>query len=457
VLAGAAAQGQPAPAAAPPGAGWSAGARGATRGLRVRPIAVLRGSLVLMWLGNLGRIPLLATETKEAPLLVNELLLLLTLAVAAVACLQARALRADGVVGFAAAFAAVGAGSAVASAARYGLSGLELALSLAYLARWLAYAGLYVVVLNAASDDDAEPLWRTLERVVLAFALFGVFQSLFLPGFAQMVQPEGTSQLTWDRQGRRLVSTLLDPNFAGALVLIALLVQLARVAYGDRVARWKPLLLLAAVFMTVSRSTVLALFVGGLVILAARGLNRRLLRVAGLAAVLTAPFLPLLVRFAAGFNKFSIDESAMDRTVSWLRALTVIADHPVFGVGFNTYGFVARAYGWDPLGSQSYGLDGGLLFVTVMTGAVGLALYLAMLVLVVRRCRRVWRDASAPPAARGTALGAAAATAALVVHSVFVNSLLLPFIMQPLWILWGVVFLHRRAQVGRRLAPAARA
>jgi hypothetical protein len=416
----------------------------------MRPIAVLRGSLVLMWLGNLGRIPLISTETKDAPLLVNELLLLVTLAVAAVACVQARVLRIDGVVVAAAAFALVGAGSAIAAANQYHLSGFELTLSLAYLARWVAYAGLYVVVLNSARDDDADPLWRTLERVVIAFAAFGIFQSLFLPGFAQLVQPVDTTALTWDRQGRRLVSTLLDPNFAGALILIVLLGQLARIAFGERIPRWKPLLLLAAVFMTVSRSTLLALFVGGVVILAARGPNRRLLRTGGLAVALTLPFLPLLVRFAASFNKFKIDESAMDRTVSWLRALTVVADHPLLGVGFNTYGFVARAYGWDPVGGQSYTLDGGLLFVTVMTGAVGLAVYLVMLGLVVRRCRRVWRDVGAPPAARGTALGAAAATAALVVHSLFVNSLLLPFIMQPLWILWGIVFLHRRAALGRR-------
>jgi O-antigen ligase len=420
----------------------------------VRPIAVLRGALVLMWLGNLGRIPLVSTETKEAPLLVNELLLVLTLAVGLVACLQARSVRIDGVAAAAAAFAVIGAGSAVVSAARYGLTGFELTLSLAYLARWVAYAGLYVVVVNSARDDDAEPLWRTLERVVLAFAAFGIVQSFFLPGFAQMVTPNETAAVTWDRQGRRLVSTLLDPNFAGALIVLVLLVQLARVAHGDRVARWKPLLLLAGVFLTVSRSTVLALGVGGLVIVSARGLNRRLLATAGIAAALTLPVLPLIIRFAASFNKFSIDASAMDRTVSWLRALTIVADHPVFGVGFNTYGFVSRAYGWDPVGGQSYTLDGGLLFVTVMTGFVGLAVYLFMLALVARRCRRVWRDRTAPPEARGTALGVAAATAALVVHSVFVNSLLLPFIMQPLWILWGVVYLHRRAALRRREVAA---
>jgi O-antigen ligase len=413
-------------------------------------VAVVRGALLLLFVGNLGRIPLLTTERKEAPLMVNELALLAALAVGALACVQARRLRLDGAAFAALAFALVGGVSAVRAAGEFGLSGLELAFSLAYLARWLAYFGLYVILLNSARPDDAEPIWRTLEKVVLAFAAFGVVQSIFLPGFAQLVHPDDTLAVTWDRQGHRLVSTLLDPNFAGMLVLLPLLVQLARMTYGERVPRWKPLLLSAALLMTVSRSSVLALLVGGLVIVAARGLDRRLLRTAGLAALCSLPFLPLLVRYALTLNKFQVDESAMQRTVSWIRALTVFADHPLLGVGFNTYGYVGRSYGFDG-GGTTFGLDGGLLFVAVMTGVVGVALYALMVGLLVRRARRLWRDARYDAAARGTALGAAAGTAALLVHSVFVNSLLLPFLMQPVWLLWGLVHLHGR----RRGVPGA--
>ena len=430
---------------------WSARPR-----VGVRPATVLRWTLALMLLGNLGRIPIIATEAKEAPLLVNEFALLATLGAGALACLQARSLRLDSVALAALTFAALGAGSAAIAGARYGLSGFELALSLAYLARWVAYFGLYVVVLNAVRDDDAPRLTETLTKVVLVFAAFGIVQSIFLPGFAQLVYPDDSRALTWDRQGHRLVSTLLDPNFAGALILIPLLVETARLSYGVRVPRWRLLLLLTALLMTVSRSSILALAVGGLVILAARGLNRRLLRFSGLTLLLALPFVPMLVRFAASFNKFEVDASAMARTVSWLRALTVLADNLLIGVGFNTYGFVQKAYGWEG-GGESFALDGGLLFIAVMTGLLGVAVYSVMLGLVVRRCRRLWRDGTADPAARGIALGVGAATVALVVHSLFVNSLLLPFVMEPLWVMWGVVFLLVRAH-GRRgaaaLAPA---
>jgi O-antigen ligase len=324
--------------------------------------------------------------------------------------------------------------------------------ALAYLARWVAYFGLYVAIVNTARDDDVEPLWRTLERMVLAFAIFGLFQAVFLPGFAQLVYPETGESMPWDHQYHRLVSTLLDPNFAGMLVLLPLFVQLGRIAYGAPVARWKPLVLIAATFATFSRSSVLALVIGGLVILSVVGLRRRLVRLVGVVAVLTAPFLPVLVAVGIRYAKFRIDDSALARTVNWLRALTVFADHPVLGVGFNTYGFVQRRYGWQIMYRDAFGLDGGLLFIAVLTGLVGLAVYVTMLALVARRARRLWRDPGASPEARGTALGVAAAIPALVVHSCFSASLVLPFIMEPLWVLFGLVFLYARGRRAERLA-----
>ncbi len=161
---------------------------------------------------------------------------------------------------------------------------------------------------------------------------------------------------------------------------------------------------------------------------------------------LAIPFLPALIQLGSEYNKFTVtDGSALQRTVMWLRALTVLADHPVFGIGFNTYGFVQRAYGWEVVGRDGFGVDGGLLFIAVMTGFVGLTFYVLMFGIAWRNCRRLWRDALASPEARGTALGTAAASLGLIIHGCFTNSLLLPFLMEPLWVLWGLVYLYRRS------------
>jgi hypothetical protein len=72
-----------------------------------------------------------------------------------------------------------------------------------------------------------------------------------------------------------------------------------------------------------------------------------------------------------------------------------------------------------------------------------LAAFVFMLWLVLRRCRAGWKDALGTPFERSLCIGAAAATVAVCVHSVFVNSLLVPFVMQPLWVLAGLVYVVR--------------
>ena len=409
-------------------------------GPTLRSATVIRVALLLLVVGNLGRVPIASVGPKDAPVLFNDLLVVAILAAGLFAGLRARSWRLDSVGALAIAFAAVGGASAVLAVPRFGLTGFELAFSLAYLARWLAYFGIYLVAINTLREADALSVWQALETAILVFAVFGIIQSLFLPGFAQLVYPESVRYVDWDPQGRRLVSTLLDPNFAGCLIEIGLLVLLATLAVGGAVPWWKPLVLFVALLLTLSRGSVLAFAVGGVVILLARGLSRRLVRLAAVVAALCLPFAPVLLDFARAFNKLKIDASALARVTMWLRGLAVFADHPVIGVGFNTYGFIQRAYGWLPGGKGTFGIEGGLLFVAVMTGLVGVALYVGMIAVVLRRCRGAWRDPERSTDDRGLAIGVAAATIAVVVHSLFVNSLVYPLIMEPLWILWALVF-----------------
>ena len=166
------------------------------------------------------------------------------------------------------------------------------------------------------------------------------------------------------------------------------------------------------------------------------------MRFGAATVALTLPFIPLLIRFGQSYEKFGVnDGSALSRLVTWLRAITVLRDFPVFGIGFNTWGFVQESYGWDRIGRDGFGLDGGLLFIAVLTGGVGFAVFLAMLAGVWRRSRRLWRNPRASAVARGTALGVGVGLPAICVHSLFTNSLLLPWIVQMSALLWGIVYL----------------
>jgi hypothetical protein len=406
---------------------------------RVRVVTLLRTAIAFVLIANLGRIPAFSTGERTAPVLVNDLVVGALVVAAAIVMAARRSLVLDRAACLALAFAAVGGLSAVLSVPRFGLQPFELLGSLAYLARWLFYFSIYVIVINFVRRLDVESVWGTLEAVILVFAGFGVLQSAFLPGFAQLVYPDSRLYLDWDPQGHRLVSTFLDPNLAGAFIDIGLIVLLARHSAGARVRGWKMVLLLVALALTASRGSVLAFVVGVASIAVMRGLSKRLLRAVMIGAALSLAALPKLLAYARSFNKLSIDESALTRVMQWVRGIQVFSDHPVIGIGINTWGYVQERYGWARNYTASYALDGGLIFVAVMTGLVGLVLYVAMLWTVFTRARRVWRDPSAPNGHRGLAIGAAAIIPVILTHSLFANSLFVPFLLEPLWILWGLV------------------
>ena len=413
----------------------------------------MQWSVVVLAIANLGRVPLLSRGDSDVAIVLNDLVVAGLAGLFLVTALLRRSLLLDAVAGFALLFAAIGFGAAVASVPRYGLSGFELFISLSYLARWLTYFCVYLFIINNVGLDQVRGIWRSLSTVMIAFTGFGVFQSFFLPGFAQMVYPGSREYVDWDPQGQRLVSTVLDPNIAAAMILILLLVQLAQISVGVRVRWWQPGLLLLGLVLTVSRSGLLALTAGLLVILMARGISVRLLRWLGMLAFLSLAIVPRLISFAQTYARFDVGQgsSASTRLMAWLVALATIGDHPVFGIGFNAYGYVKQRMGIDLIGHSAYGSDGGLLFVAVMTGLVGLAVYLAMLQAVILRCRRIWRNAAIEPEFRGLAIGVAAGIVAICVQSVFANSMFTTFVMELLWITWGLTFV-----IARSAAPATR-
>ena len=415
-------------------------------------LAMFRVAQCVMVVANLGRIPVISTGERQAPITINELALAAIVGVGMIAVLRRRELHLDRIAVTALLFAFIGAASAVWNAHTYDIGGVALVVSLAYLARWLAYFMLYVVLRNTIARADATKLWTPMEWMLLVIAGFGILQSAFLPDFAQMIYPDPDRTGDWDVQGRRLVSTILEPNIVGAMLMIGLLVQFAKISTGAFVKRWHVALLLIALILTVSRSAVLGLAAGVMTLLWIRGLSRRLIRVLFVIGAVGLLALPLLLRLAIAFNKFSFDAQSSGglRIVAWLRALGILGDHLAFGIGFNTYGFVSEAYGYERAAASSYATDGGLLFIAVMTGLIGLVVYCSMLGIVMTTARRVWTDPGQTPEARGLAIGVASSTVAVVIHSVFANSILTTNVMEMLWVLWALV-----AILGKR-APAMR-
>ena len=420
----------------------------------VSALKILCWAQVLMVVANLGRIPLVSTEDRSIAISVNELCLAAILATGLIAVVQQRRARLDRVAIAALIFIGIGAGSAVWSVFRFGMSAFDLAVALAFLVRWVLYFGIYLTIVNVVREDGVDALWRAVETMLVIFAAFGIVQSAFLPNFALMLYPDAREYVDWDPQGHRLVSTVLEPNIAASMLMIGVLVQLARIAMGAHVDPVRFAIVGIGLVLTISRSAALGTIAGLFVILGARGLSRRLMRVALVVGVLMALASPLLLEYALTYRKFDLGEgtSAGARVVNWLIVLKIIADYPWFGVGFNAYKFASVHYGASTIGPSSYAADGGLLFITALTGIIGIIVYGSMLGLVIGRCQSIWRDVTLRPGDRGIAIGTAAGTVGVAVSSFFVNAILTTFVMEMLWVLWGITFVIARARQERRAA-----
>lgn len=390
--------------------------------------------------GQLGRLPLASFGVKEVPILALDVAVVAVVAWGLLVWTKRGQVSLDGVALAGLAFAGVGLAGTVLSTVRYGLGTAALVTSTAYLLRWLTYFGLYLVVRDLANETIRRQWWRALEMGALVIAAFGLVQSAFLPNFAQLVYPSAELYTQWDPQGHRLVSTFLDPNLVGGFLLLVFLQQVGIFSTTDRSdpdgqKLWRLALIAIAMLLTVSRGTALAAGVGVLAIVAAaRGIPRRGTRALAIAGLLALPVLPLAIALAWSTNKFNLaDPSALARFIDWAQAARVFLDHPVLGIGFNTYGFVQKSvYDFKDWTASSFGLGGGLLFIATLTGTLGLALYSLLLGLTLRGLRQsFWHTKS--PSARGLALGLFGGIPALLVHSLFTNSLLYPMILVVLW------------------------
>jgi O-antigen ligase len=132
-----------------------------------------------------------------------------------------------------------------------------------------------------------------------------------------------------------------------------------------------------------------------------------------------------LTRYFGVFDVRGVDVTAanwaiVERMAHWQAALAMFAAHPLVGVGIGQYAAVYEDYfltGWvDPLGhAHNYYLN-----VLAEVGAVGLAIYLVMVISWIALALRLACTAS-DPLARALGLGTLGVVAASCTHNLFDN------------------------------------
>lgn len=253
----------------------------------------------------------------------------------------------------------------------------EFAISLFYWIRWTMYLLSALVLFNAVKNKLI-----SLNSIVTTFAISALFISLV--GFVQLIVLPDFSvlepSLGWDPHKNRLASTFFDPNFTGGF--LALVIGLLLSLHLNKVKRLTLTQMLVfvfipliALFLTFSRSS-WGMFA---IIAFALGLlkSRWLLIMSLILMFLTYFAIPRVQTRISGVTDPA--DSATFRLVSWGNTMEIAEDNLLLGVGFNSFRFAQRDYGFFETGTlggnEGSGSDSSFLLVLATTGIFGFLIF----------------------------------------------------------------------------------
>ena len=328
----------------------------------------------------------------------------------------------------------------------------EKILSFSYIVR---FAGIVILAWSVFdwvnSKTDGDRVLLNLFKIVGTVIVLGYVQFYVYPDISKFSTVGG-----FDPHIGRLLGTWMDPNFLGGLLAFFLPLMLGFWYQSDdkKTKYWLGALILLciyALFLTFSRSAYLA-GLGGMglfflfrdpkiilvgIVVASLGLatsERAQKRVGELAGTMASVVLR---------DTDEVDATAKLRVQSWQRSFGLWQKYPVLGIGYNTYRFRGAEEGVvDEKFFSAGGSDSTLLTVLVTTGVFGLLAFLWFyLDLWIRNFVR-WRQAPRTLSFLSGGelyLGFVAGWTAILVHSVFVNSLLFPLIFMPIMVVAAVL------------------
>jgi len=287
-----------------------------------------------------------------------------------------------------------------------------------YWLRLAAYFGFYLLIY--LSD------WSNLSDLLLvcggAVAFFGLGQYFLWPDL------NAFKYVGWDPHYYRLAGTFLDPNFTGIILVLSLILLLDLFKKKKVTFYFLLFTFYFSLALTYSRASWLA-FLGGMGSWFCLKWGKKGIRAIIFIIFITVITIIILPRGKGGEGvKLERTSSVFSRIGSWRQALIIAKDHPILGVGFNTYRYVQKKYGflgedWQTSHAGG-GADNSLLFVLATSGGLGLLGLLGLLgkILLVsfKKSRLVF-----------------ASLIAVLFHSFFNNTLFYPWVMGWLAIILG--------------------
>lgn len=303
-----------------------------------------------------------------------------------------------------------------------------------YLGRLIMYSLTFFAARDLMmGEKDVKRAWHWLSAATILVAVAGFIQFVVYPDFTSMAIKYG-----WDPHIGRLLSTWFDPNFVGGFFAVIALIALSVFLYQKQfttkaILGVMFLVLVYALILTYSRSGYLALAIG-LLAIGVWKFRRILLAMLVLGLLLGAIFPRSLDRITDGFN---FDATAQKRIVSWQHGISVLARYPLLGTGYNLIAPIQDEMGlvgeFDI--NNRAGFENSLLTVLVAMGIPGLLVFVWLWLKILGQAFILASNCYLSNWGRGFSLGVFAGLLGLVVHSLFINSLLFVLIYLPLMVL----------------------
>lgn len=290
---------------------------------------------------------------------------------------------------------------------------IEVLYGLFYLFRLTGYYffGIYVYSFVKTAEANKKLLVDSLLGVSIFSGLFGWVQFFLVPDIKPFFS------LGWDMHLFRLVGTFLDPTFLGLIIVFGMMLSIHRCIHSWN---WKngliTVFLLISLAFTYSRAGYLAFTAGVLAtIYFEKRFKKLILLIVSLGLI--AILLPTAKNHSIElFRQFS----AVARIEDYKNTIQIFSKSPVFGVGYNNMCLAYQKYvGLQPFSSHHCsGSDSSLLFILATTGVLGFMIFVYSIQKVVGYLRR-----------DSYFLILTSCFAALLVHSLFSNSMFYPWIM----------------------------
>jgi O-antigen ligase len=136
----------------------------------------------------------------------------------------------------------------------------------------------------------------------------------------------------------------------------------------------------------------------------------------------------------------TIEPSAAQRIKNWKIGLEIFYKHPIFGVGYNNYGNIAKDIGQPIKESQLFGNDSSWILILATTGIVGLIVFLLAYIVFIVDLIKIFKCNLYEPYIRMISSSLAAYLVGLAISTNFNNLLFYPPIICQVFIIYAVIY-----------------